>query len=183
MKIVMSLVFAVLGLGLGSAGAVSYPLANGILTDSAGTAETVPYRDSRGESAQGIMVLTPTVIGSHSENNEIGIYTSTIVPFTTSYQLLVASGNANMFMTSVPNISTTTSVQAAGAVGTELTNGTYLVLSTTASAVITFQDDGTLAGSQLKLGSGTRAIGAGDILCLLYDTALHAWKETCFVNN
>jgi hypothetical protein len=46
--------------------------------------------------------------------------------------------------------------------------------------VITVQDQGTLAGSNLRLGAATRAIGPRDVLVLQYSNAIGDWAEVLF---
>ena len=42
---------------------------------------------------------------------------------------------------------------------------------------ITLQDQGTLAGSNLRLGAATRALGPRDSIMLMYDSVVADWVE------
>ncbi len=119
----------------------------------------------------GLTVFTKVAVAS--------INVSTIVPVNSSYETVVSSG-ANLVLTSTPNISTTTVVGGS----TELPSGTYLVLSSTSSTGgVTFQDAGTLTGSQLELGSTTRLVDQYNTLTLIYDATDHKWREISFGSN
>lgn len=107
-----------------------------------------------------------------------GIYASTTVVPTSSYIVLVSSGG-NIQFTSTPNISTATAIGGS----TAWPDGSLLVFTTTATAVITFVDEDTLSGSRLQLGSTTRAIGQYDTLTLIYSAQDNYWREMFFVNN
>ena len=82
---------------------------------------------------------------------------------------LVINGSGTITSTATPAISTLTAVS-----GQEL-----LIMG--GANVVTFQDNGTLSGSLLELGNTTRALGAGDILKLIYYSG--KWYEIGFVNN
>ncbi len=98
--------------------------------------------------------------------SSIGISTS-ITPTGKAFIVLNASGT--LTSTATPFISTTSAV-----------SGQVLTLMGGANAV-TLQDNGTLSGSLLELGSTTRALGAGDIIRLRYYDG--KWWEESFANN
>lgn len=108
-----------------------------------------------------------------------GININTIVPVTSSFETVVSSGGA-IKLTSVPNISTTTIV--GGTV--TIPDGTFLVITaTTTAGTVTFQDQGTLTGSQLELGAATRTLTKDKTLTLIFDATELVWKELSFGNN
>lgn len=78
------------------------------------------------------------------------------------------SGGA-LTLTSVPTI----------AVGL---NGQIIELLNVSAQNIVLQDNGTLAGSTLRLGAATRTLGQRDSIALRYSTDLAAWVERFFSN-
>lgn len=63
-------------------------------------------------------------------------------------------------------------------------DGVLLIIQGTSNVnTLTLQDEATLPGSGLQLGSGTRTLGLGDILFLLYDAGTTTWYEVAFANN
>lgn len=92
---------------------------------------------------------------------------TTMSPVGLSFAVVNASGT--LTSTATPFISTTTAI-----------SGQVLTIMGGAN-VLTLQDNGTLSGSLLELGSTTRALGAGDILRLRYYGG--KWYEEAFVNN
>lgn len=121
--------------------------------------------------------LTKTSVGS-GYGATAGIYTTTTVVVTSSYMSLISSGT-NIILESVPTVSTGPSTTATA----NWASGTMVIFTTTAAATITFQDNGTLAGSRLQLGSTTRALGQYDILTLIYDATDNFWREVSFSAN
>lgn len=108
-----------------------------------------------------------------------GMTVSSGIPVTTNYQTLISTGGS-ITITDTPSVSTTTILDGT----TELTSGTFLILtSTAANGPILLQDEGTLTGSQLQLGAATRSIGQYDTLILIYDALDNFWREVAFVNN
>lgn len=55
-----------------------------------------------------------------------------------------------------------------------------LIVGTHAVNTLTVQDNGTLAGSNLKLGAVSRALGLGSILLLSWDSTTSLWLEIAF---
>lgn len=125
----------------------------------------------------GLDVRAKVQIGTAS-GQTTGVNVSTIVPVNSPYETVISSGGA-IVLTSTPNISTTTVVGGS----TEIPSGTMLVISSTATASVTFQDAGTLTGSQLQLGSTTRAVSQFKTLTLIYDATDHFWREIAYGNN
>lgn len=60
---------------------------------------------------------------------------------------------------------------------------TLRLIGTSDSYTVTYQDDGTLTGSGLSLGSTTRVLGLGDVLQLRFDGYNQKWQEIGFNNN
>jgi hypothetical protein len=58
-----------------------------------------------------------------------------------------------------------------------------MIVGTDDTNTVTFQNESSLAGSKMKLGAATRALGAGDVLSLVWDEDMDTWLETGFVNN
>jgi hypothetical protein len=57
------------------------------------------------------------------------------------------------------------------------------VVGTNDTNTLELQDEGTLASSNLALGSTSRVLGLGDVLVLMYDTTAASWIEVSFTNN
>lgn len=115
------------------------------------------------------------------ENNvsqTIAISGATSIVPTDSFQMLLSSG-ANVVVTAVPSISTATVIGGL----TPWADGTKLVVTTTGTVTVTFQDNGTLSGSRLHLGANTRIVGADKILTLIYVAAQNFWDELAYANN
>ena len=119
-------------------------------------------------------VFSKTAIGSAIGAG--GIFASTQVLVTSTYQTLQSSGGV-VTLVSIPSIAT------GPAAGLEFASGTFLVLSSTATDAVVFQDEGTLTGSQLQLGAATRSISKYDTLTLIYDATDHFWREIAYGNN
>ncbi len=120
---------------------------------------------------------TPSVmLGTSGQNTGVNI--STTIPVVASYELIISSGS-NITLTSTPTISTTTLV--GGTVG--IPDGTYLVIGSTATQVITLQSNGTLSGSQLKLGAATRAITQYKDITLRFSSADSFWHEVAYSSD
>ena len=77
----------------------------------------------------------------------------------------VAGNGGAITLTSVPTISN-------GFSGERL-----MIIGTSATNTITLQDESILTGSNLQLNSPTVALGAGNVLELVYSITLGAWCE------
>lgn len=84
-------------------------------------------------------------------------------------KLRVAGSGGAVTLTSVPTIPT-------GSVNGQL----LLVQGMSDTNTVTVQDNGTLAGSLLRLGANTRLLTAGDTLLLSWDSDLGVWIEVSF---
>lgn len=126
----------------------------------------------------GRTVMAKTLVGTGA-TALLGVYTSTVIPVTTSYEQVISSGNL-ILMAGTPSIATTTVVSGA----TPLTDGTILVLtSTSATGGLIFQDEGTLTGSLLELGAATRTVDQFNTLRLIFNATLGKWLEESFTAN
>ncbi len=118
--------------------------------------------------------ITPTV--TRFGAGPAGVTVSSTVPNVTTYVTLLSSGGP-ITLTSTPSISTM-DVNGIG-----LTMPEFLVLSSTSTNGITLQDEGTLTGSKLQLGSTTRVISTYKTLFLIFDPLDGFWREIAFGNN
>jgi len=101
-----------------------------------------------------------------------GVYVSTTVAATSSYAVLTSSSGP-LLMTSTPSVNVATA-----------TNGQILIIKgVSATNTITFQDEGTLTGSKLELGSTTRVVSDKKVLQLIFDSTLGEWLELSYGNN
>lgn len=57
-----------------------------------------------------------------------------------------------------------------------------LIIINSGASTITIQDQGTLPGSNLRLGASTRALGTRDNIRLIYNATIGDWVEEAFVN-
>lgn len=93
---------------------------------------------------------------------------NTIAIDTTTHQI---TADASYTLTSTPTL-------ADGEDGQRV-----LIINVDAGAdVVTIQDQGTLAGSNLRLGATTRALGPRDSIMLLYSSTIGDWVEITFSN-
>ncbi|MBA3357743.1 MAG: hypothetical protein H0U18_17740 [Pyrinomonadaceae bacterium] len=58
-----------------------------------------------------------------------------------------------------------------------------LIMGTSDTNTVTFQRESALAGTTLRLGAATRALGLYDLLELSWDQATGMWCEISFINN
>lgn len=147
--------------------------------DSANAAPCIVYGDPFNNMGCTLFANPSTPVGT-GETAALGIYNSTNVPVNASFETLLSSG-AGTIIIATPSISTTTVPY--GLVG--IPDGTMLVLTSTAAAGggVTFQDNGTLSGSQLELGAATRTVTLNKILRLRFVSATSKWVEESYGNN
>jgi hypothetical protein len=126
----------------------------------------------------GLFVIDPVAVGT-AEGGGVGkgIYASTTVAVTSTYQTVISSGGA-VALTSTPSISTTTSG------GLPFAAGTLLIITSTATApnAVVFTDNGTLSNSLLYLGASTRTVSLGRTLTLIFG-ADGFWREQAFATH
>ncbi len=156
--------------------------ANGnFATTSIGTAGSTPSGSgvngvggtaSIGTAFPGLVSYPAYAIGSQGTTG-LGVTASTCIPVNSNYETVMPVGNVTL--TSLPNISTTTTVGASAA--SLFTNGMFLVIGSSATETVTFQSSGTLAGSGLALGSTTRVVSKGHFLALWFDPTTNNWLE------
>lgn len=153
---------------------------NGTGNNHNSTVYTLDYSGNQFNSGNSVVGGTFT-FGTFENNASQAITgisaTTTILP-TDSFNVLTSTG-VSVLMTSKPTISTATIVGGS----TAWADGTKLILTTTGTATITLQDNGTLSGSQLHLASSTRVIGADKIITLIYVAAQNFWDELSYANN
>jgi sulfur relay (sulfurtransferase) DsrF/TusC family protein len=126
------------------------PGTGGVPPATAGTAALTWSQAQPAVTMNAPLVFQPTLVGSAS-GGTTGVYTSTVIPNTSSYAVLISSGG-NLIMAATPAISTTT------AAGLPIANGTYIVLTSTTSTTITLQDNSNLSGSLLKLYNASNVV-------------------------
>ena len=126
----------------------------------------------------GVASFAKTAVGSVGSAAG-GITVSTTIPVTTNYESLISTGST-ITLTSLPNVSTATVVGGS----TELSDGTFLILTSTAAyGGVLLQDEDTLTGTRLQLGAGTRLVDQYNTLILIYDAVDNFWREAAFIAN
>ena len=80
------------------------------------------------------------------------------------------TANASYTMTSTPTIAN------------GLDGEIVILVNADTVDTITLQDQGTLAGSNLRLGAATRALGPRDSIILIYDAVVGDWVELAYSN-
>lgn len=128
-------------------------------------------------TASSRLITTKTQVGSQTGYG--GIFASTTIPVTSSYEVLLGSGTDDTVLSSTPQIATTT---VSGG-DTKWTSGTYLTLTSTSTNGVVFCDEGTCTGSRLQLGAATRTVDQYDVLMLVWDSADGYWREVSFTAN
>lgn len=174
-----------IGLNTGG-GSLSIPSSAGVAT-SLGTAGTANTAGSGNGAAPSLITITGALnfgvqVEGTNSTATTGIYTSTTIPIMSNYMTLLSSSSKvgeNFLMLATPTIATTT--VAGGA--TAIADGTILILTSTSTAIITLQDNGTLSGSLLELGAATRAISQFKVLTLVFQGRLGKWLEIAYANN
>ena len=101
-------------------------------------------------------------------NQVIDAATDTILANATFVNLTNTTG-ASITLTSAPTIA-------------DGEDGMYLIIMNIAADNIVVQDQGTLAGSNLRLGAATRTLGTRDSLVLIYSADIGDWVEVSFNN-
>lgn len=129
----------------------------------------------------GLQVFTKVAVGTGS-GATFGVWSSTTIPVSSSYEVIIGSGASSSLLTSTPNISTTTVVGPASTL-TGIPSGTFLILSSTAPAGAIFQDEGTLTNSKLQLGASTREVKQYKTLVLVFDATDGYRREISYGNN
>lgn len=109
----------------------------------------------------GILALTPTALQTVAAANVI----------TPSGKVRVAGNGGAVTLTSTPTVT----------LGT-LDGQLCLIQGTHDTNTVTIQDNGSLAGSKVRLGAASRVLGAGDSLLLSWDAALGMWVEVAYTN-
>lgn len=73
-------------------------------------------------------------------------------------------------------------LSAAPTVANGLANGQLVIIVNVGSFTVTLQDQGTLAGSNLRLSAATVALGPRDSITLLYSTTIGDWVQIAQTN-
>lgn len=150
-------------LGLQAAGAVAITggsIAATPISGAAGSFTTLAASTSA--SIAGLLATPPTALQTLAAANLIAVAGTKV--------RVVGNGGA-VVMTSTPTI-------ALGTIdGQEL-----LVQGTSDVNTVQLQDDGSLAGSKLRLGAANRTLGAGDTIRFSWDSTLQFWLETSFTS-
>lgn len=154
-------------LGLGTmatqaAGAVA--ITGGTAT---GLTSLTSSNSSIGNASMGDVAITGT----------INTVPSAIQSLLAATQIVAASPKVRVAGNGGPVTSTVTPTIPAPASDIQL-----VLMGTSDVNTVTLQDNGTLAGTRLRLGAATRVLGANDILVLGYDVATNFWSEYSFVN-
>lgn len=101
-----------------------------------------------------------------------GIQASTTVLATSAFETVLSTGGSVLLL-STPNITVS-----------GVPDGTRLVIvSTSTTGPIVFQDEGTLTGSKLELGAASRSVSGNSALSLIFDSVVGKWKETSYSAN
>lgn len=172
-----------------TAGQVVQAVAGGLKTDTAANTRTLLGLGTIATQNANAVSITGGVISGTPISGSTGSFTTLVV--NTNWALApsalqtlaaanlivyapkvrVAGNAAPVTMTSTPTLSSgTVDGQECLIQGTDDTN------------TVTIQDDGTLAGSKLRLGATSRVLGKGDSVRLTWDTTAALWFETSYTN-
>lgn len=119
----------------------SFSLGYGTAQATCGT-PALTWDNTPAVTANAPVVLKQTQFGT-APGGSLGVYTSSTVPNGTSFVVLMSSG-AGLAFTSTPTISTINSQ------GLPIASGTLLVVSSTQTITIGFQDNSSVSGTLLK---------------------------------
>lgn len=160
-----------LGLGtIATQDANSVAITGGTAILTGGSLTALPISGASGSftslSASGTTTIGGMIVNTPSAIQTIGA-ASTILPNAAKVRVV---GNAGpVTVGTLPTLSNgTANGQEVEIFGTDDTN------------TVTIQDEGTLPGSKLRLGSATRALGKGDSLRLSWDSTDSVWYECGF---
>jgi hypothetical protein len=155
-------------LGLGSmavqgAGAVAIVGGSIVGTPISGSTGSFSTLGATGQATlSGGVVLTPTGVQTLAAANLIAVAAG---------KVKVAGSGGAVTMTSTPTVALGT------ADGQEV-----LVMGTDDANTVTLQDNGSLAGSKLRLGAASRLLKKGSSIRLSWDATFGFWYETAFVS-
>ena len=127
-------------------------------------------------TVKGTFVIGPRVALGLS--GPTGLASTNTFPVNGSFETIISTGLA-LLMTATPAISTNTLVGGT----TVIADGMILVIASSATQVITFQSNGTLSGSLLKLGAATRAVTQFKRLTLQFDAVDGFWEEIAYSSD
>lgn len=129
------------------------------------------------ETSAGSTVYAPTNFSNFFSTNSI--------PVVATYITITSSGGA-LLMGGVPTVSTTALTSAnfrtslpktiAGIAG--IADGTFLIIGSSSTQALTFQDNSIVAGSALNLGgAGRYIVSSTSTLSLIYNASVGAWDQ------
>ena len=122
----------------------------------------------------GVLITTNVPVGTGTA--ALGMYISSAIPATGSYHILISSG-LNITLTATPTVSTSL------ANGNNVKDGTWMVLTSTDTRIISLQDNKTLSGSLLNLNAPTIAISSHQVLGLMFNSGIGRWVQMFYSNN
>ena len=124
------------------------------------------------------------VSGASSFAGNVGFGAKVFAAASTLQSLLAATAiNPDAFRIKVVGNGGAVTLTATPTITPTSTDGQLLIIQGTSDAnTVTLQDVATLPGSQLNLGAGTRVLGAGDIIFLVWDLLTTSWSEISFSN-
>lgn len=134
--------------------------------DVTGTSYGVEIDPQSGSPTNVGLALRASAVYPAPSSQNITAATQAITPTRRTHQIIA---NGSYTLTSAPTI-------AAGVDGQRV----LIINVDTGADVITLQDQGTLAGSNLRLGAATRALGPRDSIELQYNSTVGDWVELMY---
>ena len=127
------------------------------------------YLGAGGVTNSGLVVTSPTQVGT--TGNGFGIFASTTIPVSASYEVLFPNNGSALVITATPSIATTT------APGVPYAPGTQLILDSTSTLPISLQTNSSLAGSDVVLvGNSSGVVSSTQTLECIFNGPLGMWK-------
>jgi hypothetical protein len=169
-----------------------FATAAGIETKTAADARTALGLDTMSEQAADSVAITGGTIAGTTELQVPLVETvsliviGTIIIPASSTQILTAATqiDANAGKLRVEGDGGPVTITAIPTISPPSQDGQQIVIvGTDDTNTVTLQNESALAGTKLKLGAASRALGAGDVLSLVWDEGLDRWLEMGFVNN
>lgn len=170
-----------------TAGDCLFATASGVESKTAANARTALGLGTMAQQSTGAVAISGGVIAGVTVTSLTGSFTNLTI---TAKLVLGPSGLQTLAAANVitpapkvrvvgnggPVTMTSTPTVTLGTVDGEL----CLMMGTHDTNTVTVQDNGSLAGSMLRLGAASRALGAGDSLLLSWDATLGFWTEVAF---
>lgn len=150
-------------------------------------------------NARSLWARNPGKGGSGVITNNIGVDIDSLTSGTTNIGIRNASTTVNTPSAAQTITAATQAITVASSVKRIDANASYTltaaptiadgqdgqivrIINTDTTDVITLQDQGTLASSNLRLGATTRALGPRDNITLMFSSTIGDWVEIAFVN-